>query len=348
MKLLVYGSGFPRRYRNDPEELRCGKPKEIGGNPKCIWSPASIDFSWLGRSSGGATPVGTIAELLAVLRSKPSDSIEELRIIGHANDKCLALAGTIIPDNVQFAEPAMIGDSATFNSYRSAFRSIQDRFKSDGRVVLAGCGEGGGGKKYLLDMVSHTMLRTVAGFTGPITYAIEGSSKGLSVTDTMRRRGIRPQIGNDAVITLRGKVMYSTAANTVEDIFGADAVGTAVLRMNAWELQPDADSKAGDIFDVVRRCKSRPDVISAAEVGFRMKDEFYPYIGDVSGMGFAAELSGLRVVEDRVTKGKMSIDVGKGFIDRITPTTLEQRVRELGTAIEMTAQHRVGVIAAAA
>jgi hypothetical protein len=79
-----------------------------------------------------------------------------------------------------------------------------------------------------------------------------------------------------------------------------------------------------------------------------MKDEFYPYIGDVSGMGFAAELSGLRVVEDRVTKGKMSIDVGKGFIDRITPTTLEQRVRELGTAIEMTAQHRVGVIAAAA
>ena len=41
MKLLVHGSGFRRPYRNDPEELRCGKPKELRGNPDCNWFPSS-------------------------------------------------------------------------------------------------------------------------------------------------------------------------------------------------------------------------------------------------------------------------------------------------------------------
>jgi hypothetical protein len=36
------------------------------------------------------------------------------------------------------------------------------------------------------------------------------------------------------------------------------------------------------------------------------------------------------VIEDRSIKGKMTINVGKGFIDRITPTALEQRVRGTG------------------
>lgn len=63
-------------------------------------------------------------------------------------------------------------------------------------------------------------------------------------------------------------------------------------------------------------------------------------------MGYAAQVSGLQVIEDRSIKGKMTINVGKGFIDRITPTALEQRVRELGTALDMTLQEKPGVVPA--
>jgi hypothetical protein len=344
MKLLVHGSGFRRPYRNHPEELRCGKPKEVRGNPDCNWFPSSLDWDSLGRSSGGSTPVGTIADLLAVIRAQSPDSIEELRIIGHANGKFIAFAGTTLPDKIVFTENAMIGDSATFISARSGFRSVQDRFRADGRVVLAGCGSGGVGSD-LLDLVSHTLLRTVAGFTEPILYAIDGTTKGPFVKDRTRKV-IGRRIDDDARIVLRGKVMYSKAANRIEDILGADMLGTGALRTNAWELQPDAQSKAGDIFDAVRRCKASPDVISAAEVGFRMQSEFYPSRGHVAGMGYAAQVSGLQVIEDRSIKGKMTINVGKGFIDRITPTELEQRVRELGTALDMTLQEKPGVVPA--
>ena len=344
MKLLVHGSGFRRPYRNDPEELRCGKPKEVRGHPDCNWFPSSLDWESLGRSSGGSTPVGTIADLLAFIRAQSPDSIEELRIIGHANGKFIALAGTTLPDKIVFTENAMIGDSVTFISARSGFRSVQDRFRADGRVVLAGCGSGGVGSD-LLDLVSHALLRTVGGFTEPILYAIDGTTKGPFVKDRTGKV-IGRRIDDDARIVLRGKVMYSKAANRIEDILGADMLGTGALRTNAWELQPDAQSKAGDIFDAVRRCKASPDVISAAEVGFRMQNEFYPSRGQVAGMGYAAQVSGLQVIEDRSIKGKMTINVGKGFIDRITPTTLEQRVRELGTALDMTSQGKPGVVPA--
>jgi hypothetical protein len=345
MKLLVHASGFRRRYRSDPEELRCGKPREVRGNPDCTWFPSTLDLEALGRSSGGSKPAGTIADLVATIRAQAPDSIEELRIVGHANGTFFALGGTDLGDKLQFTENTMIGDSLTFISSRSAFRSLQDRFRSDGRIVLAGCGSGGVGSR-LLELVSHTFLRTIAGFSEPILYAIDGTTRGPMVKDRNGRM-IGRRIDDDARITLRGKVMYSKAANKIEDLFGSDLLGTAALRTNAWELQPDAQSKVGDIFDAVRRCKSSPDVISAAEVGFRMKDEFYPTLGQVAGMGFAGDLSGIRVNEDRSMKGKMTIDLGKGFIDRITPVALEQRVRELGAAIDMTAQHRTGIVPAA-
>ena len=83
------------------------------------------------------------------------------------------------------------------------------------------------------------------------------------------------------------------------------------------------------------------------EVGFRMKSEFYPYTGQVAGMGLSGDLPGICVNQDRSMKGKMTIDPGKGFVDRITPVALEQRVRELGPAIDMTAQHRPGIVPAA-
>jgi hypothetical protein len=48
-------------------------------------------------------------------------------------------------------------------------------------------------------------------------------------------------------------------------------------------------------------------------------------------------LAGLRVVNN-------TIDVGKGWVDRLTPSTLEQRIRELDSAVELTIQRRAGVV----
>jgi len=114
MKLLVHGSGFARRYRTDSEELRCGKPAEVRGNPNCVWFPATIDREWLGRSSGGSKPARTMQDLLTIISAQPPDSIEELRIIGHSNGKFLALGGTTLADKIQFAPETMIGNTTTF------------------------------------------------------------------------------------------------------------------------------------------------------------------------------------------------------------------------------------------
>jgi hypothetical protein len=74
--------------------------------------------------------------------------------------------------------------------------------------------------------------------------------------------------------------------------------------------------------------------------------EFYAYRGYVAGIGFAANLVGLRVVEDEKIKRKMTLDLGQGFIDRITPLALEQRVRELGQAIDLIMMRKPGVVPA--
>ena len=136
MKLLVHGSGFARPFRTDPEELRCGKPREVRGNPLCHWSPGTVDWEALGRSSGGSNGVADVSGLLALIRAQARDSIEELRIIGHSNGAFLALGGRVKLDEVEFDEAAMIGDSRSFGTLRSAFRMLQDRFRADGKVTF--------------------------------------------------------------------------------------------------------------------------------------------------------------------------------------------------------------------
>src|SRR5262249_52381164 len=160
-----------------------------------------------------------------------------------------------------------------------------------GRVVLAGCGSGGIGSK-LLEMVSHAVLRTVKGFTEPILYAIDGTTKGPMVTDKTGKP-IGRKIDQTARITVRGKVMYSRAANRVEDVLGADFVSTGMFNTNAWLLVPDAESNVGDVFRLVQRCKSRPDLVSTAELGYFLQREFYAYRTNVAGFGFADNLAGL-------------------------------------------------------
>ena len=346
MRMLVHGSGFKRPFTSDPEELRCGKPIEVRGNPKCEWSPSSEDWSWLGRSSGGSTAAATIDELVTAISNQGIESIEELRIIGHSNKDFLALGGDITLNNVTFKEPAMIGHSATFQTAAPKLRKLQDRFTADARVVLAGCGSGGVGSS-LLDLMSNTILRDVAGFKEPILYAIDGGPPGPLIKDRYGKT-IGYRIDDNVTIKIRGKAMYSTAANDIENLFGSDAVGTGVLRTDAWLLKPDAESKVGNIFRAVKRAKENPWTITVAEVGYKILNAYHPARSSlVHGIGYAGDFKGIRVVADKERKTKFSIDIGKGFIQLISPRTLEKRAGELIKAVELVVQRKEGTIASA-
>jgi hypothetical protein len=110
-------------------------------------------------------------------------------------------------------------------------------------------------------------------------------------------------------------------------------------------LIPDAESHEGDIFAAVRRFKMQPGTIPAAEIGFKLLKEFTP-AQDVSGIGFAGDLAGLRVVSDTKQRGKMSIEIGKGWVDRLTPALLQFRLNELIKAAQMTTVRQTGVVPA--
>jgi hypothetical protein len=356
MRLLVHGSGFARPFKqdkkgnHDPEELRCGKPKEVRGNPDGHWSPSTIDWEALGKSSGGSSPAATVNDLLNVLSGQGVETVDELRIIGHSNGPFLALGGVIQPYDpkapVKFDEPTMLGSSATFLAAAPRFRQLQNRLKPDAKIVLAGCGSGGVNSD-LLELISTTMLRTVQGFKQPIMYAIDGTTSGPEVFEKGTKRPLGRRIDDDAKITVRGKAMYSTAANAIEDLFGSDLVGTSALKTDAWLLKPDAESKAGNIFDAVTRFKARPWVITAAEVGYKLLRAFFPsQSANVPGVGFGGDLAGLRVAADSQIKTKMGLEVGKGFVDRLSPRTLEQRVKELGQALDMVLRRSPGVVPA--
>jgi hypothetical protein len=347
MRLLVHGSGFDRPFKTDAEELRCGKPAEVGGNPKCQWSPSTKDWEALGTTSGGSTPAKTVADLVKVISSQGIETIEELRIIGHSNNEFFALGGLIVPDNVKFDEEAMIGHSKTFLSAVPALRALQNRFTADARIVLAGCGSGGVGSQ-LLDLMSNTILRTTAGFKQPILYGIDGDPKGPMLRDRSGRT-LGRRIDNNAVMLWRGRAMYSTAANDMENVFSSDLISRSVLKTDAWTLAPDAESRVGNIFGAVGRAKANPWTITVAEVGYKILNAYHPARSSlVHGIGYAGELKGIQVVADKERKTKMSLDIGKGFINLISPRTLEQRARELIRAVdELVVRRKEGTIAAA-
>lgn len=345
MRLLVHGSGFkkPSFYRSDAEELRCGKPREIGGNPKCHWFPSSVDLEALGKSSGGSVPAATIAELLDVIRRQSRGSIEELRILGHANNTFFALGGVIKADEIRFDEPSMLGGSASFLAAMPRFRELFDRFAPRAQLTLIGCGTGGtdGG---LLDLVSRTIVLRVADFKKPIQYAIDG------VTPLRHRVKLANgdsgwRIEEDARITVRGKVMYSYAALQIENMFGGDLVTRDAFGTNAWDLKPDAESRAGVmIWNAAFRMKlgGYHDAITATEVGWRLISEFHQAKVDwVAGVGYEEQIPGLRVL---YSQGKALIHVGKKFIEMTNPVTLDQRAREMGEALDFIANHKEGVI----
>jgi hypothetical protein len=347
MRLLVHASGFkrPSYYRTDADELRCGKEKVVGGNPDCHWSPSSVDLEPLGRSSGGSSPAATIADLLSIIRRQSTGSIEELRILGHSNEDYFALGGEIVPDNVKFDEPTMLGQSASFISAMPRFRELFDRFAPHAQLTLVGCGSGGTGGT-LLDLVSRTLVLRVAGFKKPIQYAIDGVP---SLKPSRRVRLSNGQedwvIKADAKITQRGKVMYSHAALQIEDVLGAAAVTRDALGTNAWDLKPDVESRAGVlIWDAAFRVRQGGihATISAWEVGWRLISEFHSARGDsVAGVGYEENTAGLHVTYQG---SKAFVNVGKKFVEMTNPATLEQRAREMGEALDLIANRKTGVV----
>lgn len=342
MKLLVHASGFRSPFQNDVQELRCGKPREVGGNPNCHWSPSSVDLAALGRASGGSQPAATIDELLNLIQKQAVNSIDELRIIGHSNETYFALGGSIIADNVTFAEPAMLGDSATFLNSETRIRGLHDRFKTGAQITLMGCGSGGTGGT-LLDLLSRIFMVKVNGFKRPIQYAIDGTTAGRIVQ--VPGFGQTRFIANDARITVRGKVMYSYAGLAIEETLGQEYVTRSALGTDAWAMKPDAESNVGpSILNAAGRSgRSAIDArLAAFEVGWRIIKEFHPTKAHlVAGVGYEPNLAGLRVVIDG---NAATINVGDAYVRKTDFNSLPQRAAEMGDALHNVSIKKAGMI----
>jgi hypothetical protein len=89
-KLLIHSGGYllglsPWRH-NETKKIQT----EWGEVPNCTFT---TDFAASGRSSGGSSEASDIAGMINVIGNQAVESIEELRIIGHSNDKVFALPG---------------------------------------------------------------------------------------------------------------------------------------------------------------------------------------------------------------------------------------------------------------
>ena len=348
MRLLVHGSGFVSPFSTEIQEIKCGKPVEPGGDPKCNWSPSNPDFVSLGNSSGGSTPAANLIELAGIIERQTAGSIDELRILGHSSNDFFALGGTVVTNNadvvVRFAENTMMGQSATFLSLEPRFHRMRDRFAPKGRITLAGCGSGGTNSR-LLELVSRSFLCCVSGFQRPIQYAINATfpANTRMVRDSTGKQW--PVIGPAFHINQRGRVSYSPATLAIEERLGADYVNHLAFQTSAWELQTDAESCVGQqMMNAAGRVNRSPidNSLSSFEVGWRIVNEFFPAkAGLVASVGYDANLRGLRV---EVDGPKVTIVVGKPFVLLTNPSTIDQRVAEMGEALQLAEFKRKGVV----
>jgi len=341
MKLMVHASGYQPipPYRNEQQEI-LGVVHPRCGGIKRHWAASSIDFAAAGTASGGSSPAGSIDELLGVIQKQAIESIEELRIIAHANDKMFCLAGEVRLDDVYFTkEDAWIGPSDRFKSALSKFRDVQDRFTSDARIVLAGCNAGSGTDE-VMSIVSHAFLRKVWGFKEEILHKFEWGPTGAAVRD--RGQVVCVGLARNSHILRRAMMAYSPAALEQAQMLhpGADAVQflpASLFKTNLWELEPDASSSAGDIFSPMRR----KDTEGATELVWRILTEFYPNHPYVSGTAAAPAPINLRV---RKKDNGMMIEAGSGFATNTTPRTLRNRVAEVGKALDLITAKSEGTV----
>jgi hypothetical protein len=338
MKLLVHASGYKNVpvFTNDQQEIRWVLHPKCGGLPDKHWSPSSKDMAAAGVGSGGSSPAASIEELLRVISQKSVESIEELRIIGHANDQWFAIAGEVRADDVYFTEPnALIGPSDAFKAAMPRFRDLQDRFTADARITLMGC-NAGSGKETIMSIVSRAFLRKVAGFKDEIKYNFEWGPTGAAVKEQGKVVCVR--MAANARILIRGRMMYNQAATDLADLFGDPTSNMGLFKTNVWLLEPDSFSNAGDIFIPVRR---KDPGAGATELVGRILQEFYPAHPPVSGFSSDPKLSGLRV---RKQDNHVFIDAGFDFVKNTTPRTLRNRVTEVGKALDLIRANSQGPI----
>ncbi|MBM4077109.1 MAG: hypothetical protein FJ267_15875, partial [Planctomycetes bacterium] len=213
MKLLIHAGGYMHTpwLGNEIKEIRT----MAGLIPDCHWSPSTPDFAAVGVGSlTGSTAAASVASMLSVIEKHAVESIEELRIIGHSNKTVFSLAGTTRCDDVYFdMEPAIIGDSSTFQAAIPKCRELQDRFAADAKVILMGCNGGsttGSGSAELLSLLSHAFLRTAGGFKEEIKYTADYGPTQLPGNTIVAQGPGRTRI------TSRGKIKYESFG----EIFG--------------------------------------------------------------------------------------------------------------------------------
>ena len=346
MKLLVHASGYQPipPFRNEQQEILCVVHPRCGGI-KRHWAASSVDFAAAGAASVGSSPAASIDELLGVIRNQAIESIEELRIIAHANEEMFCLAGEVRPDDVYFTkEDAWVGPSKSFKDKISDFHDLQDRFTADARVVLAACNAGSGTDK-VMSIVSHAFLRTVWGFKKEILHKFIWGPTGAAVMD--RGQVVCNRLARSSHILRRAMMAYSPNALEQAQMFhpGEDAaqyLPASLFKTNVWDLEPDASSSAGDIFVHMH---SKDVVFDSGKLVWRILNEFYPNHAWVSGTGWYEvdhSLSGLKVL--RKKGNDMFIDAGPDFAGKTTPRTLKNRVAEVGKALEFVKAKTPGTI----
>ena len=338
MKLLVHASGYVEApWKTDAAEIRTSLDPQCGGTSGIKWSPSSKDFAVVGSNSGGSSPAKSIDELLNLISQQGVESIEELRILGHANNTVLSLAGKIVKDNVDFApEAAFIGPSDTFTKAIPKFRDLQDRFSAGAKVILMGCNSGSGSDA-LLSLLSTTFLRAAAGFKEEIQYSFDWGPTGPAKKDRSGKV-ICTQMTPHSKVTKRGKIIYDPALVSLERAIGNTSL-SGHWTTNAWQLDPDAKSDAGDIFAVVRR---KDPATAAHEFAWRVMTLFFEKHAWVSGTSIDPSSPGLRV--RRPAKDKFLIDVNPDYARKTTPRTLKLRVAEMGQALELVSRKVEGTV----
>jgi hypothetical protein len=348
VKLLARASGYAvTPWKNDRQEIACTLDKRClaGLEPALLpftkgyeWAPSNKDFEAVGVTSGGSSPVASVDDLLKVISQQSVESIEELRILAHGNADYLALAGTVLKDDVDFnVDEALIGVTSDLDSavaFRQAiprFHDLQDRFTADGKVVLMACHSGGGTSPALLSAVSHAFLRKVAGFRQEISMDFEWGPTGKDVKDG-KGMVICQTMSRLSHITRRGKLLYGSQSRYITDAFSLD---------------PDLTANDGDVFAMVR--DNKPDGLA-----WRILAEFFPTHPWISGSEILQQskhvgMIGWMMQEEtslavRKHDGGMFIAVSPYYAQRTTPRTLANRVAEMGKAIELVAKKAEGSI----
>jgi len=220
---LVSAGGYPNRFRNDEDEIRCFE----GPAETCKWSPSSIDFQATATHSGGGTPIGTFVGLLDHIASRSPGSITELGLIGHANSAYFGLSGTISAHDVVFADPGVIG-AETIAANTARIEAVRDRFAAGAQIVLYGCNAGVG--LTLLEALSRAFHVCVSGFSDEIFSCF--------IWEPKKRRA-----GHPRHIIHRGNVW--TKAGELDPLPRERPERCAEWHSNVRELPPDRQSCVG-------------------------------------------------------------------------------------------------------